>query len=209
MPMKPRSLFIILCAATLLTGCSVMAKMIFGIEEIKEYDEGRVETFLAESQRKVPCTQLVATAAQVDNLIRLDLDTNMMQHRGQPVQVLYFDNDSLVFYHINCYTQYGPLSYDWNHYGSFDRFPPAPTIVDDPHGSMTLGHYRAILPGVQSDSRYTVVILWNNMLRKVAAKAVDAVATNTQGRSDCTVVLVNTDRWLVDYIHRTEKQQQP
>lgn len=192
---------ILSAALSLAAGCSVIAKVAFGIDEIKEYREDKVQSFLAESQRRVPCNQIVATAEQQDNLIRLDCDTSMMQHRAQPVQILYFDGDSLMFYHINCYTQSGLLSYDWNNKGSFGRFPPSPTVVPDWHGRMTLEAYRHCLPGLHSESRYTVLILWSNMLRKVSAQAVKVVAANVSGREDCTVWLVNTDRWWVDYMH--------
>ncbi|MBR1834688.1 MAG: hypothetical protein IJ785_04190 [Bacteroidales bacterium] len=195
---------ILLATFSLTAGCSVIAKAAFGIDEIKEYREERVQSFLAESQRKVPCRQIIATVEQQDNLIRLDHDTTMMQHRAQPVQVLYFDGDSLIFYHINCYTQSSSnfLRYDWNNKGSFDRFPPSPTVVPDWHGRMTLTEYRRCLPGLASGSRYTILILWNNMLRKVSAKAVEAVAANVKGREDCTVWLVNTDQWIVEYINK-------
>lgn len=195
---------ILLAALSLAAGCSVIAKVAFGIDEIKEYREDKVQSFLAESQRKVPCRQIVATVEQQDNLIRLDHDTTMMQHRAQPVQVLYFDGDSLVFYHINCYTQSGnnPLHYDWNNKGSFIHFPPSPTVVPDWHGSMTLTEYSRCLPGLNTNSRYTVLILWSNMLRKVSAKAVETVAVNIDGQNDCTVWLVNTDHWFVDYFSR-------
>ena len=193
---------ILLAALSLAAGCSVIAKVAFGIDEIKEYREDKVQSFLAESQRRVPCNQIVATTEQQDSLIRLDCDTSMMQHRAQPVQILYFDGDLLVFYHINCYTQSGLLSYDWNNKGSFGQFPPSPTVVPDWHGSMTLTEYSRCIPGLKTSSRYTVLILWSNMLRKVSAKAVETVAANIDGHNDCTVWLVNTDHWFVDYLSR-------
>ncbi len=195
---------LIVVCGLMLSGCSMVAKAAFGIKEIKTFDPQQVEAFNEECRRVVDCTCVVATAAQVDSMIRLDLDTNMMQHRAQPVQVLYFDGDSLVFYHINCYTQSGFLSFDWNNYGSFGRFPPSPTVVSDPCGSMTLSHYRTCLPQLQPSTRYTVVIIWSNMLPKVARKAVQAVAANIGGRTDCTLVLVNTDQWWANYLRKSE-----
>lgn len=186
----------------LLSGCSMMAKAVFGIDEIKKVDNKRIEAFLIESQRTIPCTQIVASTTQVDSIIRLDLDSNQMQHRAQPVQVLYFDDDSLIFWHINCYTQSGFLSYDWNNRGSFDHFPPSPTVVEDSHHSMTLNRYRTIIPELKSTTRYTVIVQWCNVLPKVSNKAVKAVATNSKGRDDCTVYLLNADRWWVDYLNK-------
>ena len=133
---------ILLSSLLLTAGCSLIVKTAFGIDEIKEYRDTDVQSFLVESQRKVSCRQIVASIGQQDSLIRLDLDSTMMQHRGQPVQILYFDGDSLLFYHINCYTQSGLFQFNWNNYHSFDHFPPSPTVVV-PHNkeSMTLSNY--------------------------------------------------------------------
>ena len=194
---------ILLSSLLLTAGCSLIVKTAFGIDEIKEYRDTDVQSFLVESQRKVSCRQIVASIGQQDSLIRLDLDSTMMQHRGQPVQILYFDGDSLLFYHINCYTQSGLFQLNWNNYHSFDHFPPSPTVVV-PHNkeSMTLSNYTRILPSLKPFRRYTVLILWSNVTRKVSAKAVDAVATNIQGRNDCSLWLVNTDQWWANYLNK-------
>ena len=194
---------ILLSSLLLTAGCSLIVKTAFGIDEIKEYRDTDVQSFLVESQRKVSCRQIVASIGQQDSLIRLDLDSTMMQHRGQPIQILYFDGDSLLFYHINCYTQSGLFQFNWNNYHSFDHFPPSPTVVV-PHNkeSMTLSNYTRILPSLKPFRRYTVLILWSNVTRKVSAKAVDAVATNIQGRNDCSLWLVNTDQWWVNYLNK-------
>lgn len=194
---------ILLSSLLLTAGCSLIVKTAFGINEIKEYRDTEVQSFLVESQRKVSCRQIVASIGQQDSLIRLDLDSTMMQHRGQPVQILYFDGDSLLFYHINCYTQLGLFQFNWNNYHSFDHFPPSPTVVV-PHNkeSMTLSNYTRILPSLKPFRRYTVLILWSNVTRKVSAKAVDAVATNIQGRNDCSLWLVNTDQWWANYLNK-------
>ena len=191
-----------LVTVLLLGGCAPLAKMLFGIEEIKAVDEARISSFLDDCGSGVPCSQIVATASQIDSLIRLDADSSQMQHRAQPVQVLYFDGDSLVFWHINCYTQSGLLSFDWNNYGSFGHFPPSPTIVEDGHHSMALNRYVHFLPQLKPSTRYTVIILWSNMLRKVSRKAVGSVAENIEGRNDCTLFLVNTDPWWVKYFNK-------
>ena len=194
---------ILLSSLLLTAGCSLIVKTAFGINEIKEYRETDVQSFLVESQRKVSCRQIVASIGQQDSLIRLDLDSTMMQHRGQPVQILYFDGNSLLFYHINCYTQSGLFQFNWNNYHSFEHFPPSPTVVV-PHNkeSMTLSNYTRILPSLKPFRRYTVLILWSNVTRKVSAKAVDAVATNIQGRNDCSLWLVNTDQWWANYLNK-------
>lgn len=200
--MKTRLTTAVPLLALLLTGCATVVKTVFGIEEIRTFDSESVVSFHEECRGKVPCSQLVATTAQVDSLIRLDSDTAMMQHRAQPIQILYFDGDSLVFYHLGCYAQSGMFKVDWNHYGSFDHFPPSPTLVPDEQGSMALARYRAIVPGLGAEIRYTVVVVWCNVMRKIARQAVEAVARNVAGRDDCSIFLINTDHWWADYLNQ-------
>ncbi len=200
-----KRILVILCISVVaLSSCSSIARMVFGIEELKQFDSKRVDSFLTESQKTINCTQIIATKEQVDSIIRLDLDSIMMQHRAQPVQVLYFAGDSLVFYHINCYTQSGFMSFDWNNYGSFDTFPPTPDIVEDIHSSMSLDKYRSVFPELGIETKYTIIILWSNMLQKVSRKAVETVANNIKGRSDCMVTFINTDKWWVDYFNKNQ-----
>ena len=181
--------------------------MAFGIDEVRAFDEARVESFLDECHVAMDCMQIVATTEQSDRLIRLDGDSSMMQHRGQPVQVMCFDGDSLVFYHVQCYTQSGFLRFDWNNYGSFATFPPSPSVVADPHGTLTLGNLQGIFPDLASSTRFTVVILWCDVLRRVSRKAVETVAANVGSRPDVTVWLVNTDHWWVDYMNRPAPEE--
>ena len=155
-----------------------------------------MESFFEYGRFKMPCTQLVATKEQQVSLVRLDDDSTMMQHRAQPVQLLYFDGDTLVFYHISCYTQKGLFRADWNAHGSFDHFPPRPTVVPDPHGTMTLAAYAHHLPGLSKGSRYMVVVIWSSVLSRMSEKAVQAVADNIRGRDDVAVCLVNVDPWF-------------
>ena len=195
-----RRLFPLVFTLLLLQGCAPLVKAVFGIDEISDYRPERVESFHAEAQRLLPCEMLVSDSAQYARMVRLSVaDTDMMQHRAQPVQVLCFDGDSLCFYHISCYAQTGPVSIDWNHYGSFDRFPPAPTVVPDTSGAMTLGRYADIYPALTAhDKRYTVVVFWTNVLRRVSHKAVEAVARSVRGHeADCRVVLVCSDPFFV------------
>ena len=194
----------LLSALLFVSGCSSVAKAVFGIEEIKEFSAERVDSFFEYSHSLLSCSQWVATKEQQDSLLRLDLDSTMMQHRGQPVQILYFDGDSLIFYHISCYTQKGLFRADWNTYGSFDHFPPQPTVVPDPHAAMSLSSYARHLPGLGRNSRYTVVIIWSNILRRMSEKAVRAVADNIRNHDEVSVCLVNTDLWWVQYLNSQE-----
>jgi len=184
-----------------------MAKLVFGIDEIKEFREDRCHSFLQEAQQFMPCTQIISDSATYIQAVFMDTtDADMLHHRVQPVQILFFDGDSLIFYHISCYAQSGAFTVDWNHYHSFDRFPPSPNVVPDTAGIMTLGRYSELYPALAPQTRYTVVIFYSNVLRKVSMKAVRAVSGCLKGHeADCRVVLVNTDQFFTAAFNGSSK----
>lgn len=197
----------ILLVGLLVQGCSPLAKLVFGISEIDEYRPEQAESFLADAQKLLPCEMIVSDSAQYMQMIHLsEADTDMMHHRSQLVQVLCFDTDTLCFYHISCYAQTGIVRINWNHYGSFDHFPPAPTVVADPTRAMTLSRYAAIYPQLaQQDKRYTVVLFWTNVLRRVSRQALEAVAQSVQGHeAECRVVLVCSDPFFASVISQAK-----
>ena len=70
-------------------------------------------------------------------------------------------------------------------------------------GAMTLSRYAAIYPDLAPpDKRYTVVVFWTNVLRRVSHKAVEAVAQSIRGHeADCRVVLICSDPFFVKHFH--------
>lgn len=195
-------LCLLLTGTLLFSGCAPVAKTLLGIREINEFDTELVDSFFKECMDDAIRGRLIASTEQTDNMIRLDIDTTMMHYRAQPVQILYFDGDSLVFYHISCFSQSGLLLLDWNQHGCFDKFPPAPTYVQDTHGSMRLTCYKEIFPQLESETRYSIVIFWCNVIRKASQKAVLSVTSNVTGRDDCSIFLINTDHWWADYLNQ-------
>ena len=69
---------------------------------------------------------------------------------------------------------------------------------------MSLSSYARHLPGLGRNSRYTVVIIWSNILRRMSEKAVQAVADNIRNHNEVSVCLVNTDLWWVQYLNSQE-----
>lgn len=196
----PYYVILLLTGAMLFAGCTAIVKAAFGIREIESFEPADVESLFEECSQYGSCKTIVASTPQVDSMIRLDYDTVMMQHRAQPVQILYFDGDSLVFHHLSCFAQSGALSFDWNHHGYFDHFPPSPSPLYDGNRSMTLSGLAKIFPELNGQPRYTVVIFMCNVMRKVSKGAVSTVASNVTHRNDCNVVLINTDHWWADHM---------
>lgn len=195
---RKTNLFPLLLAILLLSSCNSLVGMIVGYKELTQFNEEDCTSFLTESQQTLPCTQIISTVEQTN--ARLSLDTNgvVFHDLYQPVQVLCFDGDSLVSWLVQCYaTKPGSLKVNWNHDGRFNLFPPSAT-VPVPFGHLGLSRFQAIYPTLQPTTRYTVLIIYTNMMRRVSSLAVEAVAHSLCGHEEeTTVTLINTDPWWV------------
>lgn len=188
----------LLLAILLLSGCNSLVGMIVGYKELSQFNEEDCNSFLNESQQSLPCTQIISTVDQTNARLGLDTNEAVFHDLYQPVQVLCFDGDSLVSWLVQCYaTKPGSLKIDWNHDGRFNSFPPQ-SSVPIPFGHLSLTRHRAIYPTLQPATRYTVLIIYTNTMRRVSQRAVEAVAHCLHGHeTETTVTLINTDPWWV------------
>ena len=189
---------VILLATLFLTSCNSLVGMLVGYKELTQFNEEDCTSFLTESQQTLPCTQIISTVDQTNARLSLDTAEAVFHDLYQPVHVLCFDGDSLVSWLVQCYaTKPGSLKVDWNHDGHFNTFPPQ-SSVPIPFGHLSLTRHKAIYPTLQSTTRYTVLIIYTNMMRRVSLRAIEAVAHSLSGHEkETTVVLINNDPWWV------------
>ena len=187
-------------ACLLFAGCNSLVGMLVGYKELRVFNENDCNTFLTESQAILPCSQILSTTEQTNSVLSLDTSQAVFHDLYQPVHVLCFDGDSLVSWLVQCYaTKPGSLKVDWNHDGRFNTFPPQ-SSVSVPYNHLTLSHYKQIYPTLLSPTRYTVLIIYTNMMRRVSHSAVEAAALSLRGHhNETTTFLINTDRWWVHF----------
>ncbi len=108
--------------------------------------------------------------------------------------------DSLASWLVQCYAT-KPCSFkvNYNHDGHFDRVLPSAT-VPVPFGHIRIIHYRAVYPILQPAIRYTVHIIYTNMMCHASHRSVVAVTHSFARYENEYTVLINTDPWWV-YLH--------
>ena len=172
---------VILLATLFLTSCNSLIGMLVGYKELTNFNEEDCTSFLKESQQTLPCSQIISTVDQTNARLSLDTAEAVFHDLYQPVHVLCFDGDSLVSWLVQCYaTKPGSLKVDWNHDGHFNTFPPQ-SSVPIPFGHLSLTRHKAIYPTLQSTTRYTVLIIYTNMMRRVSLRAIEAMAHSLSG----------------------------
>lgn len=193
---KKSRLLPLLLAILLLSGCNTLAGKIIGYKELTRHDEKETTAFLNQSRNILDCTQIISTIDQTNAVLSLDTSETVFHDLYQPIHILCFDGDSLVSWMVQCYaTKPGSLKIDWNHDGRFDQFPPRAS-VPVPFGHLSLPRFQHIYPTLQPTTRYTIIIIYTNMLQRASRRAVEALAHSIRGHeTECAVTLINTDPW--------------
>ena len=124
------------------------------------------------------------------------------QDMSQPIQMLYFQGDSLVSFQANCYVSGGVSNLNWNTDNRFDTFPPKSAINLD---SLSL-NFKSLNNCnsnfvVDNGRKYTVIIMWTRVLEKVSKTAIEQVISNISSfnkEREVEIVFSNTDKWFID-----------
>src|SRR5690606_12359248 len=154
----------------MLNSCSSVLKKLYGIEDLKEFNPVKYEETVSYMQNHYPD---VVSLISDDTLFKKHIEKFLDFNRNdlfQPIQILYYKDDMLISYHINCYAK-GALNgrLDWNFDGKFDTYPPktAAQIVD----TQKLNDILSIYKMPESTDSDTIIFFWSTMLNRQAKEA--------------------------------------
>lgn len=178
-----------------LTGCG----MLYGYRSFKSFDETLYSKFISEIDDTALTIQPLVSDFSTSRSYRTICEDSLWQHfySGQPVQILYFMNDSLVSYHVNCMAKGMFSNLNWNTENRFDCFPPAsalkpPYIVPN----NVFGLY-----DINQKDKCVVIVFWTTMFCKVSKSAVETVKSNIhryRKSHEVIVYLINTDNYYLE-----------
>lgn len=192
---------ICIIAALICTGCSILMSKLYGIKEIKQFNEKEYLSFISEIKKQIDFATLVSDSNQYNRVFNIVKDAEMKKHFAQPVQILYFDKSNLVSFHINCLAKGSFTNLNWNTDNRFSTFIPKSAINVDSL-AITLNEYSNIYNEINtnSDKQYTILIFWTLALKKVSNTAIETVIENLNkfGKAaETDLYLINTDKWFV------------
>ena len=181
----------------MLNSCSSVLKKLYGIEDLKEFNPVKYEETVSYMQNHYPD---VVSLISDDTLFKKHIEKFLDFNRNdlfQPIQILYYKDDMLISYHINCYAK-GALNgrLDWNFDGKFDTYPPktAAQIVD----TQKLNDILSIYKMPESTDSDTIIFFWSTMLNRQAKEAFKVVVDNIQnyyeGAGSPRIITINIDK---------------
>ena len=205
--MRKYASIIVIAVLLVLTGCNTLAPMLFGFREIHGYDAEQCEKFYKKLPKDFSFTPIACNDEQFFQVSKLGVDSMQMKNLYQPLKIIYFQGDSLVSFHINCYCPPTALfNLNWNFNNQFDAFPPETTVPLECY-TVTRSQLMNIFPEIKEDSDYTVLVFWTNMLHKVSKSEIKTVYKNLKkfGQLDeVDVYLINDDITMTKSLNETE-----
>ena len=189
------------------TGCNTLAPMLFGFREINGYDAEQCEKFYKKLPKDFSFTPIACNDEQFFQVSKLGVDSMQMKNLYQPLKIMYFQGDSLVSFHINCYCPPTALfNLNWNFNNQFDAFPPETTVPLECY-TVTRSQLMNIFPEIKEDSDYTVLVFWTNMLHKISRSEIKTAYRNLKKFKklyETEVYLINNDIMMTKSLEEVE-----
>lgn len=179
-----------------LHSCTPIFHKWYGIEALNEFDQEKYQKTLEELSLMYPGPLLSYVGR--DSMFREYslLDTTFGTATIQPIQVLYFERNTLKSFQANCYAKGSLLgTLDWNYDGRFDSFFPKSAInIEDK--KLSLLDVKEIFQIHSKAEDFTVVFFWTHFLKRESLRAFEEVVKNIEASptdKKPTVFLINTD----------------
>lgn len=177
-----------------LSSCSI----IFGVKNIDKFNPEKYETVISKLKQKYNFEDIVADTNQYKKVINLGSNNSSKNNLGQPIQILYFDENELKSFHANCFAKGKFTSLNWNTNQRFNEFIPKSAINVNQFG-ISLKEYSNIFDNINPRKRYTIIIFWTRMFERIALDAIKQVDENLKqfNKKDETIIyLINSDSYF-------------
>ncbi len=178
-----------------LSGCG----MLYGYRRIQTFDETVYSKFISEIDDTALTIQPLVSDYSTFRSYRFICEDSLWQnfYSGQPVQILYFMNNSLVSYHVNCMAKGMFSNLNWNTENRFDSFPPSSSLKP-PH---IIPNNVFCLYDINQKDKCVVIVFWTTMFCEVSKSAIETVKSNIHRYGKCqdvVVYLINTDYYYLE-----------
>lgn len=195
----------ILCIflSLILYGCSFVLSKLYGVKNLKSFDKDKCEKFI----NSIDFKNIPHYTHYIDSIsFRCYYSINKKYSKDlyQPIQILYFRNDSLVSFHANCYAKGSFTHLNWNYDNKFKYFIPKSAVNTDSIG-IQLSKVNSCfnLTIKDTSNKIYIYILWTRVLEKVSYSAIQVVINNiieTHSEDKAVIYLINNDQFFVNNI---------
>ena len=197
--MRFKMVFIGLCLF-LLPSCSVLFIKMYGLKRVKSVDTKMIAKF--ERKYNIPREDSYKIdSAYIDFIQTIDTVEHKQEKKNhyQPLQALYYQNEKLISYQVNCYAGGFP-NLKWERDSIFESFPPKQQAPLDTILSLQ-AHLKLLTPVSEretfSPENYdsVVIVYWNKLMGRQSKRFIKIVQKNLKlaGNKKVKLLYVNND----------------
>jgi len=169
---------------------------VYGINKIKSFSKYDYDKTVEKIKVLYPKNSffIISNKERFQKYIDLGKSENQKYNLSQPIQALYFNNCSIISYHVNCYAEGSFLTgkLNWNTNNRFDYYYPKTAIED-----MNINLYD-ILSIYEIDylNNIDVIVFWNHVFEKNSIELIKVIKDNNyvyNRNSNLNILFINTD----------------
>jgi hypothetical protein len=172
----------------------------YGIRECSNFDEKLYNNFISSfDTTQISFFSVVSDAEQFKEIINLATDSIQQKQFYQPIQIIYFQNDNIISYHINCNAGGKLRKLNWNINNRFNFFPPN-TAVDIQNSNLSLTQLQKVYTDIKQDKPYNILVFWTLMMENISKDAIHTVCKNIHNfnmQDSTNIYLINTDKFYI------------
>ena len=116
---------------------------------------------------------------------------------SQPIQILYFNNNIINSFHINCLAEGTFFNLNWNTNNRFETFPPKTALAFPTHKTSSI---YSIYPSLKTNQN-KIVIFWTSMLYRQSKEALLTITNNLKKfelENEYEIYLINTNNFYLN-----------
>lgn len=187
----------------LFTSCGVIISKLYGINTLQKFDKKKCEKFVSSIDKKnIKFISYYADTNSYKCVRKMPISDKVKKDFSQPIQIIYFNNDSLVSFHANCYARGSVSNLNWNTDNRFNQFIPKSAVALD-SAKFTIKDFSKCYPNqvIEKEKKTTVIIYWTLMLEKISKTAIETVISNIQNNNvenDVVIYLINNDQSFIE-----------
>ncbi len=180
----------------------ILSKL-YGVEKITSFDKKRYEKFVLNIKNRIDCKSVISDVVQYKQVINLGKDSIQKNNLGQPVKILYFENNELKSFQANCFAEGGITNINWNTDNRFDYFIPK-SALNTSNLIFDLEDFSKIYD-INSTKKYTIIVFWTFMLEKISFSAIEIMISNLKRNNvidKVDVYLINSDKYFLEVLKK-------
>lgn len=179
-----------------LHSCRPILYKMFGVELMKSFDQEKYDKAIYIFNSYYKDNHILSYIGKDSDFKEYSLlDTTITNSLLQPIQILYFEEDTLKSFHANCFAKSSITgNLNWNYDNKFDYFIPKSAISVE-NINISLSDIKRIYKINNSTPRITVVFVWTNFLGRSSITAFKQIVDNIKlfSGDNVNIITINTD----------------